>query len=337
MRPAPHRRVRLGGDARGLARQLDAQDDRAAPAETARRGSARTSPTTRRSTTAPSRVLPPRGRLDARDVLRAPREARRSSAASRSRLRTSTTGAGPSSRPRSTWRCARPGLSTRRGARRVPRSRVTFVSSTRADRPRRDWLALYPDAALQARPDAGMDGRADREARRPRQRRHGRPQGPVQGNDRRQPGRRGSLPPCRRGVPDAWIEDPALTPETDRCSSRTATGSRGTRRSTRGPTSRRCRSHRKLPELKPSRFGSLQRLFEFYDAARRRASRSTAAASSSSASAAAQIQLLAVALPPRRPERRGARRLQRERAAHGLPTSPLAPLPERYGFGAASG
>ena len=45
--------------------------------------------------------------------------------------------------------------------------------------------------------------------------------------------------------PEAWIEDPALTPETDHVrSSRTATGSPGTRGSTSGRTSKRCRSRR---------------------------------------------------------------------------------------------
>lgn len=43
------------------------------------------------------------------------------------------------------------------------------------------------------------------------------------------------------GLPDAWIEDPAIQPGNLRCSSAIATGSPGTSRSTRSPTSRRCR------------------------------------------------------------------------------------------------
>ena len=41
------------------------------------------------------------------------------------------------------------------------------------------------------------------------------------------------------GLPDAWLEDPGLTDETAPCSSRTATGSRGTRSSTPSTTSNR--------------------------------------------------------------------------------------------------
>ena len=58
-----------------------------------------------------------------------------------------------------------------------------------------------PRAALQARPDAGVDGRAGRDARGARQRRRRRPEGPVPRHGRRQPGRPGALPARRRRLP----------------------------------------------------------------------------------------------------------------------------------------
>ena len=68
--------------------------------------------------------------------------------------------------------------------------------------------------------------------------------------------------------PEAWIEDPALTPGRCARSSRTSTGSHGTRRSTNGATSRRSFKPKCL-NCKPSRFGSVKRLFDFYDACAR--------------------------------------------------------------------
>ena len=79
------------------------------------------------------------------------------------------TGAGRSSRPRSTSRCARPGRSLAEALGREPRP-VTFVvvAAARASPPRSSPCAArlepLPDAALQARPDQRLDRRADRRA-----------------------------------------------------------------------------------------------------------------------------------------------------------------------------
>ena len=59
------------------------------------------------------------------------------------------------------------------------------------------------------------------------------------------------------GLPDAWIEDPAFEPGNERCLSATATASPGTNRSTRSPTSTRCRGARGMLNVKPARLGSL--------------------------------------------------------------------------------
>ena len=132
---------------------------------------------------------------------------------------------------------------------REPRP-VTFVVSLRLGEPPTiepvaQAARALPDAALQARPDERLDRRADRRAGRDRRGRLGRLQGPLQGH-----GRSTSRPtPTSTGAsieafPDAWIEDPALTEETEPVLRRTATASPGTRRSTRSPTSRRCPSRR---------------------------------------------------------------------------------------------
>ena len=103
----------------------------------------------------------------------------------------------------------------RRARSAASRGRVRFAASPRTTRSTR-WLALYPGAPLQARPDAGVDGRARRRARGPRQRRRRRPEGRSTAarpsTTRRTPSSTGAWP---RAFPDAWIEDPALTPETD--------------------------------------------------------------------------------------------------------------------------
>ena len=52
----------------------------------------------------------------------------------------------------------------------------------------------------------------------------------------------GPVPPGRRAFPGAWYEDRGSRRRSTRSSSRTATGSPGTPRSTASPTSRRCRS-----------------------------------------------------------------------------------------------
>ena len=104
------------------------------------------------------------------------------------------TAAGPSSRRRSTWRCARRAPTS---PRRSAASRGRSTSSPRCGSPAGAGRALLdraaaaqarrlPDAALQARPDQRLERRADRRAGRDRRRRLARPQGLLQGH----PGRR---------------------------------------------------------------------------------------------------------------------------------------------------
>ncbi len=124
--------------------------------------------------------------------------------------------------------------------------------------------------------------------------------------------------------PTAWLEDPALTPETpavldahrDRITWDAAIHEWSDVEAL--PFAPRCLN------CKPSRFGSVRRLFDFYDALRAStASRSTAAASSSSAPAATRSSCSPrSSMPtPRTTSRRAAYNVRAPVA--GLPASPL--------------
>jgi hypothetical protein len=67
------------------------------------------------------------------------------------------------------------------------------------------------------------------------------------------------------GLPEAWIEDPALEDSTVGLLERHRDRSAGTNRSTRSPTSSRCRGRPAMLNLKPSRFGSVQAVFDIYE------------------------------------------------------------------------
>ena len=139
---------------------------------------------------------------------------------------------------------------------------VRFVSSNGA---LGGVARALPGAALQARPHAGVDRRPVRRARRARHRRGRRPEGRLQGHHRRQPGRSGALRTRSRRVPRSWIEDPDLTPETD------ALLEPHRDRVTWDAPIHSWADVEALPfaprclNCKPSRFGALPRLFEFYD------------------------------------------------------------------------
>ena len=191
---------------------------------------------------------------------------RRSPAHGRSARSSITSGAWTCSRPSPCVRCractaggvSRARRSTSRCARPAPRSHAALGASARpvhlrrldaARRARHDRAAArrldaLPGAALQARPDQRVADELIDELVAT---------GAVDSVDFKglYTGTVVDQPPdpdlYRRVVeafPEAWIEDPALTDETQRCSSRTATASPGTRRSTRSRTSRRCRSRR---------------------------------------------------------------------------------------------
>ncbi len=125
---------------------------------------------------------------------------------------------------------------------------VTFVMSLRLGKPPtiepvRKPPRRVPDAALQARPDERLERRPDRGAGRHRRDRLGRLQGLLRGHGRGPAAGPGPLPPRRGGVSGGVDRGPGAhrrDPRGARAGTRTA--SPGTRRSTRSPTSSRCRS-----------------------------------------------------------------------------------------------
>ena len=207
---------------------------------------------------------------------------------------------------------------------------VTFVSSTRAAS-LDPWLALYPTLRFKLDPtpqwtdafveDLAAQGVIDVVDLK------GQYHGTVVDN----PPDAELYERVARAFPHAWIEDPALTPETDEV----------------------LRPHRDrvtwdapihswadveaLPfaprclNVKPSRFGSVERLFEFYDRAEKRGLRLYGGGQFELGPGRGQIQLLASLFSPDGPNDvapggyNGA-------PAPGLETSPLEPRPEPTGF-----
>ena len=237
----------------------------------ARRASARTSPTRRRSTTSPRREGPmhrwrasgrsPRSPqhldqlalFDHEPDQHAYRDYRRwayESAALDLALR-------------------QPGLSLGAAVGRTARP-LTFVVSMRLGEPA-TTARLQPGStttrpAVQARRNARLDGGADRRARADRRGRLGRLQGPVPRHQRRHAPRSGpSIARIVVGLPDAWLEDPALTPETEavlephheRVTWDAMIHSVADIEALRWPP--------RTVNVKPSRFGSVERLFAAYD------------------------------------------------------------------------
>ena len=136
----------------------------------ARRASARTSPTTRSTTSrsrTPGRCSDARRLVDARELLRARRGARPVPAPSRCATCRGCTAAGRSRAPRSTSRCARPALPLREALGREPRP-VTFVVSLRLGEPADDRAGAqagstrYPTLRFKLDPTSEWTRRADR-------------------------------------------------------------------------------------------------------------------------------------------------------------------------------
>ena len=204
------------------------------------------------------------GELDARVAVGAPRLGGALHGDADPGSPTVTTGAGRSSLRRSTSRCARRAPRSPARSKRKPHS-VRFVSSTRAE-DLDPWLELYPDLRFKLDPTpewtdelitkraaAGNVDTLDLK-------------GAYQRHSRRQPCGRRALPRASPAAfPAAWIEDPALTPET----ADLIEGHRA--RVTWDAPIHSWADVEALPftprflNSKPSRFGSLPRLFEFYD------------------------------------------------------------------------
>jgi hypothetical protein len=134
------------------------------------------------------------------------------------------------------------------------------------------------------------------------------------------------------GFPDAWIEDPALTPETD------AVLEPHRHRITWDAPIHSWADVEGLPfapgclNVKPSRFGSLERLLEFYDRCAERGVALYGGGQFELGPGRGQIQLLASLFCPDAPNDVAPGGYNDPEPRPGLETSPLDPRPEPTGF-----
>ena len=317
-----------------------ADDGRSTSGAAARRGSARTSSTTP-STTSPCRTPAPTLDLTGHATLGEfcefiggvdtfPRRA--ASATSRA-----TTGAGPSSRRRSTWRCARRGSAS---PRRSAASRGRSTSSARcASSARRGRAAprssrcgasstAYPDLRFKLDPTNDWDDELIAELVETGAVDSLDLKGFYKGTAGRRRDRPRALREADRGLPRRLARGPRRQ-RRDPAAARAgrATGSPGTRRSTRSPTSRRCPGRREMVNIKPSRFGGLRDLCATYDYCDERGIGAYGGGQWELGVGPRPDPVPRLALPSRHAQRHRPARLQRPRAGAepGLPTSPLEP------------
>ena len=169
-------------------------------------------------------------------------------------------------------------------------------------------------------PGAGGDGRGGLD----------RLQGPVPRHRRRRPPDATLYRRVAEGLPEAWLEDPGLTDETravlephrDRVTWDAIIHSVEDIEALDWPP--------RTVNVKPSRFGSVEKLFAAYDYCEARESAPTAEASGSSAGRG-HIQLLAALNHPSTPNDVAPREFNLDPQA-GFPESPLTVTPRETGF-----
>ena len=136
------------------------------------------------------------------------------------------------------------------------------------------------------------------------------------------------------GLPEAWLEDPALTPETeavldphsDRVTWDAVIHSVADIEALRWPP--------RTVNVKPSRFGSVERLFAAYDYCEAKGIGAYGGGQFELGVGRDQIQLLAALFHPETPNDVAPRGFNRD-PAPGLPVSPLAVTPRATGFATA--
>ena len=226
-----------------------------------------------------------------------------------------STAAGRSSRRRSTWRCGRPGA---RSARRVGREAqpLRFVVSTRASRTSSGWRALYPELRFKLDPDRGLDATrliATLAARG--RRRHRRLQGHLPRHEFGSPPDPELYARIAAAFPEAWIEDPgADAGDAAPCSSRTASGSRGTRAIHEWSDVEALPFRAALPQLQAVALRLGRAAVRLLRRVRARGHRALRRRPVRARRRPRPDPAARLALPPGRAERRRAGRLQRERA-----------------------
>ena len=337
-RTAPRRRsLRVRPAARRARPRVRAHHHARAPDGRRRRGARRGRqrlPRGRHDAARDPAGAPARGRVDARRLLRPPRDPRALVAAARvahggelPHLGVRVGGARPGAAPGGT------------AAPRGPRAGAAAAPLRQFARPRRGAVdgaaaqAARPLAgrALQARRRGDLGRGARRGGRGDRRGRHDRLQGPLRPRDQGSGGAGRALRPGDRRLPGRLPRGPARPPEVAESSATTSSASRTTRRSAAPATSARRRSRR--ASSTSSRRGSARcgRCSTSTRAARGRAGRCTAGAWASSASPAGRSSC-----SPRSSTRtppttwRPARTTRTTRPS--MPASPLAPRPETTGF-----
>ena len=197
---------------------------------------------------------------------------------------------------------------------------------------RRGAARALPRDPLQARRERQVDGRGRRRARRDRRRRRRRLQGPL----RRRLGRGDTVGravrPCRRGVPEAWLEDAriddetraALEPHRERLTWDFPIHSVDDVEALEWPP--RCLNS------KPSRFGSVRRLFDFYDHCAANGIEVYGGGQFELGPGRGQIQHLASLFHPDAPNDVAPKEYNDGGPRPGLPQSPLPPASSEPGF-----
>ncbi len=212
---------------------------------------------------------------------------------------------------------------------------VRFVSSTRAAS-LDDWLSLYPalrfkldptpdwtDEAIAALAAGGNVDTADLK-------------GAYHGTAVDNPPNPGLYRRVAEGLPGVWIEDPALTPETD------AVLEPYRDRITWDAPIHSWADVESLPfgprclNSKPSRFGSVERLFEFYDRCEEQGISLYGGGQFELGIGRGQIQLLAGLFHPDAPNDVAPGGYNAPAPLPGLEESPLDPRPAAIGFQRAS-
>jgi hypothetical protein len=208
---------------------------------------------------------------------------------------------------------------------------LSFVSSTRAAS-LDGWLALYPalrfkldptpdwtDETVAALAERGNVDVADLK-------------GAYHGTSVDNPPNPELYRRVAEGLPDAWIEDPALTPETD------AVLEPHRARITWDAPIHSWADVETLPfeprclNCKPSRFGTVERLFEFYDRCAERGISLYGGGQFELNVGRGQIQLLAGLFHPDGPNDVAPGGYNSAEPVPGLPESPLDPSPAAVGF-----
>ncbi len=206
---------------------------------------------------------------------------------------------------------------------------LTFVSSTRSPA---GWLALYPDLRFKLDPVPDWTDELVAELAAPGNVDVVDLKGAYHGTGVDNPPNPELYRRVAEGFPDAWIEDPALDPETD------AVLEPHRHRITWDAPIHSFADVEALPfaprclNSKPSRFGSVERLFEFYDRCAGHGIALYGGGQFELGVGRGQIQLLAAIFHPDGSNDVAPGGYNAPEPVPGLPVSPLDPSPRPTGF-----